>query len=47
MTKTQRTDMLKDVISDRIRSAAYRAWFILSLKPTETGTIFKTLNRLK
>lgn len=47
MTRTQRTNILNDVISDRIRSAAYKAWFILRLKPTETGTIFKTLNRLK
>lgn len=47
MTRTQRTNMLNDVISDRIHSAAYKAWFTLSLKPTETGTIFKTINRLK
>lgn len=46
MTPTQRKQMLSDVISDRVRMAAYKAFFIYWMTgENETGTIFKQLNK--
>ena len=40
MTRTERADMLNNVISDRIKLVAYRAWFKLYCTPKLTGTVY-------
>lgn len=41
VNRTQRKQMIADVISDRIRSAAYRAWYISTLNTGKlTGTVY-------
>jgi len=38
MTRTERKEMLQQVVSDRIHQTALAAWWNYQQKPTETGT---------
>lgn len=43
MTRTQLMQDKQDVISDKVKNQAYKAWYIMSLPGKEIGTIFKSL----
>lgn len=43
MTKTQRNEMITAVMRDRVRSQAYKAWYIMQRKPTTVGSIWRVL----
>lgn len=38
MTRTERFQMLQDVVADRVKNAAYKAYWIYSHQAKEVGT---------